>query len=273
MIHNRPQKAEIFPVLIHCAVVFLGLAAAITASAMEIDPRVTGHIIYSDNISLDPPGDETSTFVGMLEPGINIIHESSRVALDVDYMFQFIWYQDIDGANQAYHFGSVGLDLALIKDKFFLETLFDRSQTQIDPTQPLSSTNIPFIINRTDRTLLQTAPHWRSPFLGQNLDIRYTVGKFKYDDPLTQDSTFQLAQSSFASTESDSGLGWRLNHQYVIFEYDTPPDTKAQSLILNLNYGFGNGFSLIGSAGLESEFGNYTSSTLEDPVWPIPIYY
>jgi len=267
---GRPASAGIpLTAMARGAIVCLALSAVIPTpvAAMDIEPRITAHGIYSDNISLDGPGLETESWVGMLEPGIKITHASSRVALDVDYRAQFIWYEEPDGADQTLHLGKAGLDLELLQDRFFLESFYDRSQIQIDPEQPISSTNIPFIINRTDRSLIQTAPHWRSPVFGQILDVRYTVGRFDYDDPLTQDTKFQVADTSLASPEADTGLGWRLNHRYLRFEYDTPPDSKAQELVLTLDYALNPEFSLVGSYGRESEFGNYTSSKLDDAIW------
>ncbi len=129
--------------------------------ALEFDPgvRVTG--IYSDNIFLDPDN-ELSDFVAVLAPGIGIFHNSDRIDLEVDYLYEYLWYNDLD-STADFHNGDARLDLGIIPQRLLLESFASISQVAIDPTQPIPRTSIALSNNRTDLISLETAPHWIQP--------------------------------------------------------------------------------------------------------------
>jgi len=106
---------------------------------------------------------------------------------------------------------------------------------------------------------------------GIGVDARYVIGTVAYDAPDIQDVDYQETHAAITGEQRNKGLSWGLYHDYEVYEYETPPDNKSQLAYLTLTYGFrqSGDFFIFGSAGMESDYEDFTSATLEDPYWEI----
>ncbi|MEO8223798.1 MAG: hypothetical protein ABI661_03260, partial [Gammaproteobacteria bacterium] len=62
-----------------------------------------------------------------------------------------------------------------------------------------------------------------------------------------------------------------LFHDYAVYSYDSPPDSKSQVAYVTLTYGLRDAadFFLFGSLGLENDYTDFTSGSLKDTYWEL----
>lgn len=239
------------------------------SGAIEFDPGVRVSGIYSDNIFLSP-NDPTSDFVLVAAPGLGIYHESPRVQLNVDYLWEWLLYNDQD-TTADFHNGVALLDLALVPDRLTLDSAFSISQTAVDPTVPIPRNSVPLTANRVDVVNLETAPRWTQPLGTTLLDARVAFGTFLYDDPELFDTEYVVTDTTYQSNREDGGFQWGLSHQFSQYEYDGGSGVESvparnQVAFAELGYGFEQ-ITIFGAYGLESSYFDIESSSLEETFW------
>ena len=67
------------------AALVLTLAGGPAALAVEVEPAISGGIVYIDNISLQPPETAISDFVLLVEPAIALSQQTNRTSASLDY--------------------------------------------------------------------------------------------------------------------------------------------------------------------------------------------
>lgn len=243
------------------------LAAATGARGVDITGAVSAGAIYSDNINLAPDGQEDGDLVYRVDPSIAVSSIGTRYTFNLDYTLEALFYQDQADSEEIYHQGTATLDLALIEETLFLNTLAAISQVVVDPEQPFSQSNITQISNRADATRYQVGPQWKQDIYGTALDVRYDVGHVDYDDDLLQDGDYTKFRTDWTGPEKERGLTWDLHHEYVEYDYEISPEAVRQLAEARLVYELGSGWAPFVSAGLESDVKDRTDASLEDGIW------
>jgi len=263
-------SASSCPARLALATGVLALATPAMASALEIAPSVTVGAVYTDNLFLTPTG-QVDDLVTRIDPSIVISHASERIQLAADYTYSYLKYSETEDSDSSFSNGSADLDLALVKDAFYLESTAEISQALIDPEDGVWYTNVPIVDNRTDETRLETSPHLVTDVFGVGVDMRYVLGSISYDSDEIQDVDYQEAHTAITSREVGKGLSWGLFHDYEVYEYETPPDSKSQLAYATLTYGFRDAgdFFVFVSGGMESDYEDFTTGSLEDPYWAV----
>ncbi len=242
-------------------------------SAFDFAPSIETSVVYTDNLNLAEPDDEIDEFVFLIEPNLQLTHETQRVSVDVDYTFSYLYYEDI-GEDSIFHDGSAALGLELIDDVFSIDSIAVIEQQVTEPEGVLFFSNVPIIDNRTDSVRLETTPRLTQPLFGGLLDISYTAGTVDYDTPDIQDlDLYQTIETSFASAPRDKGLTWGVAHEYLRYEYERPPVSKYQQAVLIVNYDFveADDFQLFGELGAESDVFQLGDDDLEEAIWEVGI--
>ena len=243
------------------------LLACGSASALEVGGRVTVGAIYSDNITLAPEGAEDGDIVYRADPTIEITATGSRYDFDLEYTLEALWYQDQPDSTEAFSQGNTSLDIEIIDEHLFLNSLASISQAVIDPEQPFASSNVPQIGNRTDAIRYQTGPEWRQDILGASLVVTYDIGRVQYSDDLLQDGDYQNLDTNLTGPEKDRGLTWEIHHEYRNYDYEISPNARRQLAELSLVYHLRGGWAPFASAGMESDVEDRSSASLEDGIW------
>ena len=230
--------------LILCAVVALFVCQMLTtAEARTFTPRASATALWTDNLRLTEDEIAESDFAAEVVPGLNMTLDGERVQFFLDGEAQFIFYNDNSDNNSVFGNGIAGLDLEILKDNFFIYSFADLTQTVIDPNQPISGSNLPITNNRTDQRILEVNPRWVSQFIGNDLSISYQLGRVDYDADDLQDTVYNRISSFYGQGPKADGFSLNVTHDYANYEYETPPKARYQTLALNADNGFGNGFS------------------------------
>ena len=248
------------------------IGAMPVAGALEIRPSVAVGAVYSSNLKLEPDGEEEDV-VMRADPRIDLSHKSPRVDLRADYTYSYLRFSKADESDASFSAGSAALDLTLIKGLLTLETRGDQSQQLIDPADGYRYNNVPIIEGRTDQTVLETSPHLQTRLGATGIDLRYVLGTVIYGEPDIQDVDYQEAHTAIAGEEVNKGLSWGLFHDYQVYKYQTGDDNKSQLAYLTLTYGLrqAGDFFVFGSGGLESDYQDFTSGSLEDSYWKLGV--
>lgn len=234
---------------------------------MDVSGSVSVGAIYSDNINLAPDGFEEDDFIYRAAPSISLSSIGRRYDFQLDYTLEALYYQDQDDSTEVYNQGDATLDIEVLEEHLFLNTLASISQVVVDPEQPFSSSNIPQTGNRTDATRFRIGPEWRQDIFGSSLNVRYDVGRVDYDDETVQDGKYQDLNTDWTGPEKDRGLTWAIRHEYRNYDYELSEDAKRQLAELTLIYEMSGGWAPFVSGGLESDVQNRSDASLEDGIW------
>lgn len=244
----------------------MGLAA-VPSGAMDVGGSVSVGAIYSDNINLAPDGFEEDDFVLRADPTLTLASIGRRYDFQLEYTLEALWYQDQPDSTEVFSQGRTTLDIEILDEHLFLNSLASISQSVIDPEQPFSSSNVPQIGNRTDAVRLQTGPEWRQDILGSSLNVRYDIGRVDYDDETLQDGDYQLLNTDWTGPEKDRGLTWAIRHEYRRYDYEISDPARRQLAELSLIYELTGGWAPFVSGGMESDVQDRTDGSLTDGIW------
>jgi len=266
---SRHPYTQLLPGAVPVALLLVTLNLPRDSDALEFDPgaRVSG--IYSDNIFLTAEN-ETSDFIFVAAPGIGIYHETPRVEFEVDYLWEWLLYTDLD-TTADFHNGVALLNLDIVPDRLALDSFASIFQSGIDPTSPIPRSSIPITANRADVVNLETAPRWTQPIGTTLLDARVAFGTYFYDNSQLLDTQYIETDTTYQGNRDEVGLQWALKHQFIQYEYDLSSDdttisARNQVAYAELGYGFQQ-FSVFGAYGRESPFLDIESSSLEQVFW------
>ncbi|MEO7386017.1 MAG: TIGR03016 family PEP-CTERM system-associated outer membrane protein, partial [Gammaproteobacteria bacterium] len=243
------------------------VALVAPADAMDVSGYVSLGTIYTDNVTLAPKGFEQGDFVVRADPTIVLASIGRRYDFQLEYTLEALWYQDQPDSTEVYNQGSTNLDIEILEEHLFLNSLASISQAVIDPEQPFSSTNVPQIGNRTDAIRYQTGPEWRQDILGSNLDIRYDIGRVDYSDEALQDGDYQNLNTDWTGPDKDRGLTWEFRHEYRNYDYEISDNATRQLAEVSLIYKLSGGWAPFVSAGMESDVTDRTDASLQDGIW------
>ncbi|MEQ1800512.1 MAG: TIGR03016 family PEP-CTERM system-associated outer membrane protein [Gammaproteobacteria bacterium] len=234
---------------------------------MDVTGAVSVGVIYSDNVTLESDGFEEDDFVYRADPSIAISSIGRRYDFRLDYTLEALYYQDQPDSTQVYNQGDATLDIEVLEEHLFVNTLASISQVVVDPEQPFSFTNVPQSNNRSDATRFRIGPEWRQDILGSSLNVRYDIGQVNYDDETVQDGHYQDLNTDWTGPEKDRGLTWAVRHEYRNYDYEDSEDAKRQLAELSLIYELSGGWAPFVSAGMESDVEDRTDASLQDGIW------
>jgi hypothetical protein len=244
-----------------CAALVLGTARAET----YIEPHIGFDLTWTDNVALAPPGTaKRDELIGQLKPGITIGHEGRNLQAFLDYELQAMYFQD-QADSQVFHQGDLGIQFQIVPDWFFVDLGGSRSQTVVDPRQPINVGNMFQTGNLADSTSGQVSPIIRHKFRLVELEASYTRGFLKYSQadtieqttPTTDlsfdDSQNQSANFSLRSADPDAVFTWDATYRHDKVDYDLAQTFEYDQAYLELGFLVGRGFRLIAQGGKETD--------------------
>ncbi len=244
-----------------CAVLVMGTARAET----HFEPHIGFDVTWTDNVALAPPGTaKRDEMIGQLRPGITLVHESRNLQAFLDYELQAMYFQD-QGDSQVFHQGDLGIQYAVVQDWFFIDLGGSRSQTVVDPRQPINAGNMFQTGNLADATSGQISPIIRHRFRLVELEASYTRGFLKYSRANTvnsqtpqtnlnfDDSRNQSANFSLRTADPDAVFTWDATYHHDKVDYDLAQTYEYDQAYLELGLLVGGGFRLLAQGGLETD--------------------
>ena len=275
------------------AAALLVIAAGTTPAAEEqttegrkegwaFEPKVSLAGIYSDNVSLAPPGSEEDELVMQLAPSIALTRASERLDVAFNYGLQSLSYQNESDRDETFHQADAFVLAELVRSHFFVEVNSALSQQIVDPEGAFTPSNIPLTANRTDSVDGELAPYWLQPLGGVgDLELRYERGAVRYDDPppalaevRLQDLDRQQGIVRLTSPARRTGTTWGLNYRYDRQEFEDFSEVEFEEASAELGYKVSHSVRVFAIGGKESDWQEHRSAAeLDDPFWEAGLAY
>lgn len=206
------------------------------AQDWEIEPYVEVIATYTDNLYLLQEGQEISDYVGQLNPGINIVRNEGRFTTDTSYRMQNIFFADDGDLDTIFHQLDSATILEIAAETFFIDIDASIEQSILDPTQPISTSNVITTSNYGDVTYVDVNPYVIQRIGNSSAYARvdYTWGIGRYEDFGLQtfsrvDDFDQETWNAYLGTaDQESGFDWALTYDHQFVNYETISDYKFE---------------------------------------------
>lgn len=181
---------------------------------LRIEPSLTLSEEYNDNILLDNENNYEE-YISRITPAFNLRYKVPRIALDVDYSFEYRYYAKYNtypGGRQdeAVH----GLDaqggLEIAKDLLFLNVTDSYQRVSLSAERDFTQDSP--VVNQSDRNILTVNPYFIvRQFSPLSFVTGYRYEKTDYKDPEGIDSTRDIVHADIKcdlSPKSAVGVGY-----------------------------------------------------------------
>ena len=211
------------------------MSPSIRAAEVTFVPRVSLTETWTDNVGLDPSGEEESDWITELRPGFSLGADGSRASAQFDYDLQALWYADRSERDDVYHQARGTGNVVLVPESLFIDGFARYDQRNIDPAGRVDFGNLFDTDNRTDVLVFGASPYhvgrWGS--WAESL-VRYDyrgVRNFNTDDTSTnvQDSDGQTITAELNRPEGARGFTWGGSGLYTRTEFDDDNDPSQES--------------------------------------------
>lgn len=175
-------------------------------------PRLSVSEIYTDNVDLEPSGEEDSDLITVITPGFTLRRESSRLKLDLDYQAQTIVSVEDSDTNRVNHGLNGKMNAELQEDLLFLDASARMSQAIVDARAPQSLDGISGGRNLTDVQAYSVSPYLLHDF------ANFFDGMLRYGhERVYTDNVLATSETDFVTGALNSGprfglLGWNLDY-------------------------------------------------------------
>lgn len=217
------------------ALLCLLLPGQALAGDWKLDPTLSVSERYTDNITLDATGQESS-FITEVSPGIKFSRKGGRVEAHVNYTLQGLFYSHDSDANDFRNQLNAGLRAELIEEHFFLNADARIGQQNISSLGKVGTSNYNITGNRTETRSFSITPSWRSRFgTRANFDARWQLSYSESDSagavPGTTGSNFRLGLTSGSAYQKTP---WGVS--YAMRSNDGATSTNVTDLNAHIGY-------------------------------------
>ncbi len=248
------------------------------AQDWEIEPYVELIATYTDNLYLLQEGFEIADYVGQVNPGINIVRNEGRFTTDTSYRMQNLFFADDSDLNTIFHQLNAAATLEVAADTFFIDMDASIEQSVLDPTRPISTSNVITTSNYGDVTYFDVNPYLTQRLGSSSAYVRvdYTWGMGRYDDFGLQtfsrvDDFDQNSWSGYLGTaQQDSGFDWGFTYDHQFVDYETITDYKFERAGVMVAIPVARNLRLIALGGAESDvFAGRDLGGLDSDYWEV----
>ncbi len=265
--------------------------AVATRAGWNLDPILIVGETFTDNLFLDPPGEEESDFVTQINPGIRVKRQGGRLVLNLDYLMQNLFYARNSSANDTNHLLQSSGTAELLRNRLFVDGSASIRQVyvstegrtrisadQLDPFGGLGTgfsvgasldNNVNVDANRTNAFTYNISPYWRSEFAGYaELLARYGYQKAQFSGAGEDDSQRNTVEVSLDSGRRFAVTDWQLNYLYSKLDAENDEDSRDEQLEGRVSYALTRAWNLQARGGYD----NSESTTLNaetGPFWAL----
>ena len=228
--------------------------ATVYAGEWDITPRVTLGETFTDNVNLEPSGEEDAGLITEVTPGIHVKGKSARLIANIDYQLQALFYLG-DGGNDVGSNHQLFADITgeVVNDLFFVDASGRIFQTTIDTERRGGGSDLVSGTgagNRTNVYGYSISPYLRNNFGGYvNGLARYTHSRTFIDDGASG-STSNAFSLNLSSGRNFRQLSWFGNLLHRKQERNSSAgDVTFKRADGEARYRLSSTFSLVGQAG------------------------
>ena len=262
---NFPRQGSLLAVVLGV----LALAGPVAAGNLTITPALELRETFSDNIDLDPDGQDQSWLTTEIVPGITLRSESARVKAALN-AFPIIRHQTAgsdEGVTIAGELAGLGT-VEAFEDLFFIEAQASISQ------QILSSGLAATTANEETVQVYRLSPYLRSRFGGfAEGEARYRISQVLVGGPEgvggTSDSTAQSFHLSLDSGADFTRLKWSVSALGSYEGRSDDDDVLRWDTDVEVAYAFNRSISVLAAAGFQVFDDGNAANDIENPTWRV----
>lgn len=215
-------------------------------------PQVELGQAYSDNIALNPRGEEDGEFATTLDARIGAVRQGVQSRLSADYNFVGVaWWSESE--QKGFHRLRADGQVDLVPDRFALESSARYGQRQRSRTG-VSGDLVNLGVDRIDQFDFDISPVYTQRFNDTaNLELRYTFALVDFDDSAVRDnsSTRHQIQGQLESGPAFSTIGWQLSFNRSETDFDDGVDVTLQTAEALLRWLYSSRLNLLAAVGYD----------------------
>ena len=249
------------------------------AGDWETTTGARASVTYTDNVDLDPDGQEDDALIFRAGPTFSIQGQSARLqgALDVALLGrQETLSDDDEGVELDANVSGTGT-LEAVPDLFFVDASASVARLLVDADTPSSGTGA----NDTNRSTFQT--YRLSPYVVNRLGsfarstVRYTGTQTFSGSDAAADSLTHEANVTLEDGPTFGPLGWSLSGQASEEFRDDASDISQREVAASVSYAVSSQLELTGRVGFETFEETGENDVIirdqEDPFWSVGFRY
>ncbi|WP_200348117.1 TIGR03016 family PEP-CTERM system-associated outer membrane protein [Halochromatium glycolicum] len=243
---------------------FYGLGVVLTAAgsfAFAVDtswdftPRLSLSQVFSDNIRLEPRGDEESDLITQLNTGFNFNREGAQARASVGYNLQSLFYWRETGETSFFHQFFADSGIEVVEDRLAIDAAAGFSQRQL-VRERAGGDNLNLDGNRGDVLTFRISPIYTEQFDDfADFQLRYSYNRVDVQSSEVSGSNSQRNEVSLNLTSGAlfSRLGWGLSADWSETDFDDGASTSLASIEALARWNATDRFSVFGTIGYEQD--------------------
>lgn len=219
----------------------------------EFNPRLSFSQVFSDNIGLDPMGEEESELVSQLNTGFNFNRQGGRARARMGYNLQSLLYWQGTTDDRIFHqfFGDAGVEL--LPERLSLNS--SAGFTQRDLTRERAGgDNVTRDSNRGDVLTFRISPVYTERFDDLvEVQFRYSYSRVEALDSNAEDSSSERnsVDLDVRSGTAFSRFGWGLSVAWSQTDFDDGVTSSLPRADALARWNVSDRFSVFGTVGYE----------------------
>lgn len=260
----------------------LMLAPAAHAQGWEFDFIADVGVIWTDNLFLEPGGQEDSETIYTLAPEFQFTMDGQRIVdTNIRYRPELYFYSDNSDFNEIFHILDATVTAALVREALFLNFNAVNFQSIVTPEAQFLTSNVPVTGNRVDSTVFELRPYWDQELGFADVLLEVAYRKVDYSLPQDPGMVGQLTQPNESgrvlfdlNNESrQQGFAWGLNYEKRRLEYESVAPWEYEVATATLGFWVASSLRLFGTGGGETPIDQVVGSSLDADFWEAGFQY
>jgi uncharacterized protein (PEP-CTERM system associated) len=227
------------------------IVAPYSAAQWRINPTLSVHETYTDNVGLSIPGSERSDWLTQVRPGISVSGVGARLRLNAAYAADIKHSAKVGNDTVSHHL-SAGGKTELIQQFLFLDASANVSQQSISLLAPQAEGNANSAGNRTSVTTVSASPYLSRQFgTAAQGEARLTFNSVSTESNIASDSTAKRIDIRLSSGPAYRLYTWNLAYSRDDTDYSDRPDIVTQNITASGRRLVTSQFALVSSVGYE----------------------
>lgn len=234
----------------------------------RVTPSISFEETFTDNVDLDPDGEEESAFISTVRPGITFFADAARInwAFTGNVGIQHQTAGEDEGLDLEVDLTSSGT-VELFEDLFFIDGSASVSQEVLNSDTASSGSDE----NSTNRETIQN--YRFSPYLQNRLgdfaraETRYTLSQVFIDSDDASDTTTHEGRINLRSGPDFTQFSWGLSLSASEATSSDDDDVSRRDANFTTTYALTRSFFLIGTVGYQQFDDGDTDNEVDDPTW------
>lgn len=235
-------------------------------------PRLSVAQTYSDNVGLQPRGEESSDLITEVSPGFGIAGRSRRQELDVDYsLVNRLYWRDSDRSNTS-HQVSLSSTTEVVRDRGFFDARAQRREAAFSLLGPVGLDGDVGDQNLREVTTWQLGPRYEERFGSfATLNSRYQVDGIHYSGRNTPDRALgQQAAAEISSGPTFTRFDWSVQGDWQRTDFRDEDRVILSSASGTLGFAPTPRTRVFGTSGREwNDFATERDLDTDDTFWSV----